>query len=154
MQSAKLLARSSQRQRIRYVLDHAAVHLDEPLCLAKAAEIAGLEHTYFSKLFRKVTGRKFVDWNRMRRIEQAKILLRESDLSVVSVGLAVGYSDVTTFCRAFRRAEGAAPRQYRAICQGRSPAASPPGERPRPPLRRTAPQRQETPRQVITGLLD
>ena len=69
-----------------------------------------IEHTYFSKLFRKVTGTTFVDWNRVRRIEQAKTLLSESDLNVVSIGLAVGYADVTTFCRASGR-----PREWRLV---------------------------------------
>jgi AraC-like DNA-binding protein len=154
MQTAKLWARSSHWARLRNVFDYAAVHLDEPLRLTQAAAIAGLEHTYFSKLFHKVTGTTFVDWNRVRRIEQAKTLLSESDLNVVSIGLAVGYSDVTTFCRAFRKAAGLAPREYRATCQRRNRGASPPGERPRLPSRGKEPGCQETPRHDIAGFLD
>jgi len=154
MQAAKLSARSSHGERLRSVFDYAAVHLDEPLRLTKAAEIAGLEHTYFSKLFRKVTGTTFVDWNRVRRVERAKTLLSESDLNVVSIGFAVGYSDVTTFCRAFRKATGVAPREYRATCQRRDQTPAPPGEHARTSSHATEPRHQETPRLETAGFLD
>lgn len=103
--------------RLSRVFEYADAHMDEPLSLNKAAEIAGLEHTYFSKLFHRLTGVTFVEWNRTKRIGRAKLLLSRSDVSIIAIAFAVGYLDHTTFCRAFRKSEGLSPRKYRMICR-------------------------------------
>jgi two-component system, response regulator YesN len=82
--------------------------------LTDAAQIAGLEATYFSKLFHQTTGRTFLEWSSKVRVEEAKRFLRASDLSITAVAASVGYSDLTTFERAFRRVEHVSPAQYRA----------------------------------------
>jgi AraC-like DNA-binding protein len=49
------------------------------------------------------------------RVEEAKRLLCVSDLSVTGVAASVGYGDLTTFNRVFRRWEGVCPREYRRL---------------------------------------
>jgi AraC-like DNA-binding protein len=51
---------------------------------------------------------------RARRLERARSLLRTADLRVADVALACGFREVSTFLRAFRRAHGMSPREYRA----------------------------------------
>jgi YesN/AraC family two-component response regulator len=68
-----------------------------------AAEIVGLERTYFSRFFRNAVGQTFFEWNQEIRMQRAKTLLRRKDRSITSVALAVGYRDLTTFERAFKR---------------------------------------------------
>lgn len=84
------------------------------LTLMGAAQIVSLEPTYFSREFRRVTGCRFRDWNRALRIERAKRLLRKRNLTVLSIALAVGYRDLTTFERAFKKCVGIPPSAYRA----------------------------------------
>jgi transcriptional regulator GlxA family with amidase domain len=81
--------------------------------LTEAAKIAGLAPTYFSKCFRKRVGITFVEWSSRLRVNEAKALLKIADLSVTAVAAAVGYADVTTFERVFRRFELTCPREYR-----------------------------------------
>lgn len=47
------------------------------------------------------------------RIERACRMLQESDISVAQVALRLGFSDSANFTRAFRRAIGVAPSEYR-----------------------------------------
>ena len=47
------------------------------------------------------------------RMEEAKRLLRETDLLIKDIGSAVGYEDVGSFIRRFRKQIGVTPRQYR-----------------------------------------
>ena len=49
----------------------------------------------------------------MRR-EMALKLLRQSDLAIYEVALLLGYSEPSTFYRAFRRWTESSPQQYRA----------------------------------------
>lgn len=48
------------------------------------------------------------------RQEKAHLLLRDPNLAVYEVGYLLGYSDPSTFHRAFRRWQGTSPSQYRA----------------------------------------
>src|SRR5690606_17207089 len=53
---------------------------------------------------------------RAERLEYAKRLLRDApDRTVEWVAYESGFSDVTTFARAFRRAEGMTPRDWRLM---------------------------------------
>lgn len=101
-------------RRIKRVLLLVKKDLTKRWTLSAAAEIAGLEAAYFSRLFRKTTGQTFSEWNARIRMEEAKAQLRIVDLSVTAIAASVGYEDLTTFERVFRRSQHLCPRQYRA----------------------------------------
>ena len=95
---------------------------------ASAARVAGLERAYFSKLFRSVMCVSFTEWNASVRIAEAKRLLREIDLSITAVSASVGYDDVTTFERVFKRVEGVSPREHRRRVALRAASQTPNAE--------------------------
>jgi AraC-like DNA-binding protein len=95
------------------VLRHVMRDLTIRATCASAARLAGLERAYFSKLFRSVMYMSFTEWNAAVRVAEAKRLLREIDLSITAVSASVGYDDVTTFERVFKRLEGVCPREHR-----------------------------------------
>jgi transcriptional regulator GlxA family with amidase domain len=99
--------------RLQRLSRHAAAHANDPLSLARAAQICGLERTYFCRFFRAHVGISFSEWSRRVRVERAKTLLRSEHRSVLAVALAVGYKDITTFERNFRRCERLSPAEYR-----------------------------------------
>jgi transcriptional regulator GlxA family with amidase domain len=100
-------------RRVARVLRHVMRDLTQRATCASAARVAGLERAYFSKLFRSVMRMTFTKWNACVRVAEAKRLLRVVDLSITAVGASVGYDDVTTFERVFKRLEGVCPREYR-----------------------------------------
>jgi AraC-like DNA-binding protein len=81
--------------------------------MAEAASIAGFEPTYFSRYFRRIVGLSFVTWNGRIRVEKAKLLLEDLRMPVSAVAAAVGYNDVTTFERNFRKCAFISPSKYR-----------------------------------------
>ncbi len=100
-------------RRVARVLRHVLQDLTQRATCASAARVAGLERAYFSKLFRSVMSATFTEWNAAVRVAEAKRLLREIDLSITAVSASVGYDDVTTFERVFKRLEGVCPREHR-----------------------------------------
>jgi two-component system response regulator YesN len=90
---------------------HDTPHLS--VSLSDVSLILDLERTYCSKIFRDIAGEPFSDWIRRIRIEQAKKLLRLQHLSVTEISHAVGYKDITTFERNFRRHLGVSPSEFR-----------------------------------------
>jgi AraC family transcriptional activator FtrA len=100
--------------RIARVVAHVRRDLTRRITLADAAKLACLEPLYFSKCFRKTVGTGFAKWNARLRVEAANNLLSSSNQSVTEIAAAVGYKDLTTFERAFRRVEATCPRNYRS----------------------------------------
>jgi transcriptional regulator GlxA family with amidase domain len=101
--------------RLQRLIRYVAIHVDDALSLARAAQICGLERTYFCRFFRARVGIPFSEWSRRVRVERAKALLRGEHRSILAVALAVGYKDITTFERNFRRCEQQSPAEYRKL---------------------------------------
>lgn len=95
---------------------------DFHVSLARVAAVLNLERTYCCRVIREITGKTFTDWIRKIRIERARILLLQ-EKSITEVSFAVGYTDLTTFGRNFRREFGMSPRAFRQLmidpCKGR-----------------------------------
>ena len=81
-------------------LDHAARELGmSPATLKRRlAEM----NTSYSEILRK------------RRMHHATRLLKESDMNVADIALALGYSAVSNFSRAYRNATGFSPNSFRS----------------------------------------
>ena len=85
----------------------------EPIPLEKAARIAALESSYFSSYFRAKVGITFTDWLRQVRVEKAMELMKVNDFSISEVAGAVGFKDLRTFERAFKRYVLETPREFK-----------------------------------------
>lgn len=111
-----LCAALDHEPRLRRLSVYITADLSEPVSQKKAAEFVGLERRYFSTFFHEATGYTFIDWSRSIRMECAKQML-EARATVQEAALAVGYYDLTTFTRAFKKHSGGiAPRAYRQLC--------------------------------------
>lgn len=100
-------------RRLHRAMRYIARDLSSHPCLAEVASAVGLERCYLSRLFRKTFGFGFSAWNRCIRVQYAKALLNDNNLSIPAIAVQVGYQDPTTFRRNFRKCTGLAPRQYR-----------------------------------------
>ena len=72
----------------------------------------------FLHLFREVTGKSLTEFMVSIRIERAKSLLAETDMSVREIAEAVGYEDQNYFSRSFRKVVGCSPREFRREAAG------------------------------------
>jgi AraC-like DNA-binding protein len=81
--------------------------------LSDLACLLNLERTYCSRFFRTITGKSFSNWIREIRISLAREFLLFGRHSITQVSLTVGYSDITTFERNFRKETGMSPTSFR-----------------------------------------
>lgn len=99
---------SGIQKAMRYVDTH---FRDNP-SLAQAAEQACLSPVYFGTLFRKVTGKTYVEYLNHRKVSCAKMLLR-SGVSVTETCFSAGFGSLSGFLHAFRKITGMTPNDYR-----------------------------------------
>lgn len=88
-------------------------HFAEPCRLEQLAAMAHLAPTYFASRFQQIVGRPPMTYLRERRLEQARLLVQQSDQPIKAVAASVGYERVDHFTHAFKHATGLTPTQYR-----------------------------------------
>jgi transcriptional regulator GlxA family with amidase domain len=93
-------------------------HLDEDLTLDAIASAANLSTRTVSRRFEAETGAGVLAWIAERRIEHARVLLEDTDLSVTDIAFATGFASLPTFRRRFARVTGTTPRSYRQTFRG------------------------------------
>lgn len=88
-------------------------HLGEEMSRTQLAQEVFLSADYLSRTFRQETGETISDYITGMRMEEAKRLLRETDLPVGDVADRVGYPNPAYFTKIFREQNGVTPAKYR-----------------------------------------
>ena len=88
-------------------------HLDGELKLAKLAEECRLSVSHFARSFRRSFGTSPHSYLILQRVEIAKVLLSETNSSLVEVAAQTGFSDQAAFTRVFAKLAGATPAKWR-----------------------------------------
>ncbi len=106
--------RSSMNLRvINKACDYIMKNYHKNISLEEVAQTVHLSPFYFSRLFKQEKGFNFVDFLTKVRIEKAKQMLQNPDLTAVRIAAEVGYQDASYFSRVFRQTMGMTPNQYR-----------------------------------------
>lgn len=114
--------RDAALQRLRHAMDVDKVYTDEALSLARLASMVQLTPHQLSELVNTSHGIGFTRFVREHRVSAAKtMLLDEPDASVLSIGLAVGFTSQSNFYAAFREIVGDVPGRYRKSAAHRTP---------------------------------
>ena len=77
------------------------------------AKKLGLHYNYFSQLYKKETGSSPQKAIASARLESAAKMLKFTDKKIKEIAFECGFSDELYFSRAFGRAFGASPKEYR-----------------------------------------
>jgi AraC-like DNA-binding protein len=87
---------------------------DLPLDLDRIASHANFSRYHFLRLFRNTFDQTPHQYLVQRRIERAKALLSDGDLSITEICFAVGFQSLGSFSALFHRCAGYPPKEYRA----------------------------------------
>lgn len=97
------------KKSVAYINDH----YNQNLTLDMVAEHAGLNPAYFSSLFKKEMGVNFSAYLNNLKIDHAKLLLKNSNLSLINIAVELGFDNQSYFSNVFKKATGMTPKQYR-----------------------------------------
>ena len=96
------------------VMGYIEAHLGEKITLAEVARYFFVSESTVTQLFHRKMGTSFYNCVTQRRLIAAKALIQKGE-KLESVGQRVGFSDYSSFYRAFRKLFGISPRQYRKL---------------------------------------
>jgi AraC-like DNA-binding protein len=87
-------------------------YMDSNLCLYSVAVKFNLAEKYFSRFFKEQTGHNFSSYLEKIRMDSAKGLLGANKLTINEIAHQVGYVNINTFYKAFKRVHGTSPRAF------------------------------------------
>ncbi|MCD9020609.1 response regulator transcription factor [Cohnella silvisoli] len=100
---------------VLYVKKYLLQHLHEDLSLTRLAELVHFNPSYFSRMFKQVTGLNLSEYLSGVRLEKAKALL-ECNKKVNEVAAIVGFESAASFSRFFKKMVDISPQDYRESC--------------------------------------
>jgi AraC-like DNA-binding protein len=96
------------------IMAHVEAHLSEKITLPDVAARFWVSQSTISQLFRKKMGISFYRYVTLRRLTEAKVLIK-TGIPMDQISIAVGFQDYSTFYRAFKSEFGISPAQYRKM---------------------------------------
>ncbi|MDF2959382.1 MAG: hypothetical protein K0S39_1117 [Paenibacillus sp.] len=98
---------------ISFVTDYLEVHYNEDITLDSVAEKLDISGGYLSTYFKEKTGNNFIDYVHEVRINKAKELLLRSELKIQETAAKVGYHNLNSFNRMFKKYTGMTPSEFK-----------------------------------------
>jgi len=100
------------------VIDQMEENLEEPLSRNRLARGAGLSTRQLERLFRKYLSRSPARYYLELRLNKARLLLLQTNMSVIDVALACGFVSASHFSKCYRDFFGRTPRKERGLPPG------------------------------------
>jgi len=94
-------------------------NLEEPMTRCELARRAGLSTRQLERLFRKYLNRSPARYYLELRLHKARLLLVQTNMSVIDVALACGFVSASHFSKCYRDFFGRTPRKERSVPAGR-----------------------------------
>jgi len=100
-------------EQIQIAVDFAEAALNRDVTAGEAAAAAGMSLRSFHRYFVALTGYRFGQYVRRRRLSKALDSIEQFDESVLEIAVAAGYGSHEAFTRAFKKEYGEAPLRFR-----------------------------------------
>lgn len=97
------------------ILNYVKQHYKGDINFEDMAEEIGISYSYIRKIIKDFTGKNLIDYINGMRIDEAKRLLKQTDAPIAEIAGLVGYNNVQSLTRFFKKYEGITPGEYRNI---------------------------------------
>ena len=108
-----IMVKSVDDKRIDEIIRFINGNLNQSLSLSELAKKFYLHPNHFVRFFKNKTGVTPIHYIKARKMETAKRLLEDSDLSVTEIIEKIGENNINNFSKQFKNYYGLSPRKYR-----------------------------------------
>lgn len=105
--------RNSDNVYIEKAIEYIENHYQEIQSIGDISNIIGLSSSYLSRIFKATTGTPPLEYLNKYRIRKSKDLLETDDCNINEISQVIGYKDVHSFIRFFKKYEGMTPKEYK-----------------------------------------
>jgi transcriptional regulator GlxA family with amidase domain len=114
-----------QHPKLLKVIELMEQNLEEPLSRSGLAVTAGLSTRQLERLFRKYLNRSPARYYLELRLNKARLLLLQTNMSIIDVALACGFVSASHFSKCYRDFFGRTPRKERGLPADFGPTGAP-----------------------------
>ncbi len=114
MQAEFCADKRRELERVLPALEHLREQMEQPVDVTVLARACHLSAPQFRRVFRAALGSTPTEYSRLRRMEEAALLLRGGDETLAVIASRVGYADPAFFAHSFKKIMGVSPGKYRA----------------------------------------
>ncbi|MBS1776491.1 MAG: helix-turn-helix transcriptional regulator [Bacteroidetes bacterium] len=107
--ACRFLANDAEREKILDAVKILDASLDRPYTIKELARRVAMNECYLKKGFKTITGKTINEYQQELRIARAKQMLQHHGQTVSDVASALGYSSISHFSTAFKKATGIKP---------------------------------------------
>lgn len=104
---------SAGQHAVNQALGYMSRHYASRITLAETAAYVHLNSAYFSSVFKQNAGISFKEYLNRIRMEESKILLRNSNYEIIDIAITTGFEDQSYFTKTFKKYVGVTPGQFR-----------------------------------------
>ena len=98
---------------IRKAVRYLEIHYTEPLSIPQIASYTGVSSIYLNRIFKLSTGKTLSDYLNDYRTAQSLQMLADESKTINQISESVGYNDVRSYIRFFKKFYGMTPSEYR-----------------------------------------
>ncbi|MGH4124701.1 MAG: PocR ligand-binding domain-containing protein [Clostridium sp.] len=103
---------------LKPAIDYIYKNKSENVTIEKMSEVCHISSSYFSRLFAKEIGENFSNFSSRLKVEWAKSILEEKNMSINEISDELGFSETGYFIKVFKKYEGLTPAIYRKYFKG------------------------------------
>lgn len=109
----KYIKKNDIPSNLDYIMEWIKANYDKEITVKEIADEMGYNQNYLSSLFKKSTGVSLVQYINMTRINIAKSMITNRDVSIKEVAYSCGFINEKYFMKVFKKVEGMTPSQYK-----------------------------------------
>lgn len=110
-------ATSENPDLIQTVIQYIQINMEKPVSRAELSQLLHVSQGHIARSFRERTGLRISEYIMRQRVDMAKQLLVQSELTPGEIAVRCGFADYPYFYKTFKRFTGRSPTAYRAEMQ-------------------------------------
>ncbi|OXS59233.1 DNA-binding response regulator [Cohnella sp. CIP 111063] len=103
----------NKRPEVKEACKYVSLNLHRRISLDEVADSLHLNASYFSRMFKKVTGETFIEYVTRMKMDRAKELLDQTSHTVGEISEMLGYDNQSYFIKTFKSHASVTPMEYR-----------------------------------------
>lgn len=106
------ICKDNYAEKIKFFIEQ---HITRSLSVEEITELSHLSESHIFRIFREAYNISPMQYHALLRVERAKEMIRNTNMTITEVAERLGFSYVQDFCRVFKKIDGSAPSTYRDI---------------------------------------